>query len=263
MDQASSNLTYISCPSCLTLFKPKADKSSSNMCKCVCCGHFFKPTLTRTATNNQPSNQYKQHNLKYQANLPPTTSRATKPNSYNNQFKRTAPVVATASYLKYYKFKSRMLMLLWILMPLFFLDLIVSTITEYKDDIAQNYQWRGAIQQFCNLANCKIPAYNNLKYIAIEDNALVSSDGQKDMVQLHAMLNNTAKYDQKFPDLNINFSDVNNKLVMQKKITAAEYMKNNNLDPNSLLVKNSKQYISIVLDDPGLAAVNYEIDLTS
>ncbi len=263
MDQAPSNLNYISCPSCLTLFKPKANKNAhaEQMCKCVCCGHLFKLSDTK----NETSQQYKQPNLKYQANLPKPQGHAfsNKARPYNNQLKRTAPAVATTSYLKYYKFKSRMLLLLWILMPLFFLDLIVSTITQYKDDIAQNYRWRSSIQKFCNLTNCKLAPYNNLKYIVIEDNALVAAENKQDAIQLHAMLNNTAKYDQKFPDLKINFSDANGKLITQKKIPASEYMKNNNLDETSLFSKNSKQYICILLDDPGAAAVNYDIDLTS
>lgn len=273
MDPIDS-MNYISCPSCLTFFKPKANsKLTPGTCKCVCCGHLFNLDSIKTASQpNQPNQHHSSNNLKYQAVVnKPNYSTRSKPNAaskvIDNQLyvqpKRTSPNVATSSYLKTYKLKSRMLLILWILMPLFFLDLLTSAILEYKDDLAQNDKWRGYIQQLCNITNCKLPTYKNLNYILIEDNALVSDETQKNTVQLHAMLNNIAKYDQKYPSLKIHFSDINGNFISEKKITPEQYLKNTDLEQDPYLPKNSKQYISITLDDPGPSAVNYEIDLTS
>jgi hypothetical protein len=167
-------------------------------------------------------------------------------------------------YLKTFKLKSRMLFLLWILLPIFFLDLFISTVIKHKDELAQNDKWRESIQQFCKILNCQLPTYSNLTSIIIEDNALIASETQKNAIQLHAMLNNTANFDQKYPNLKINFTDINGNLIAKKIITPEQYLKNYATDHSQqVLQKNSKQYVSILIDDPGQSAVNYEIDLTS
>ncbi len=239
MDEAKK-LTYISCPSCQTLFRPKITKTTqvNDTYTCIFCNYNF----SCSDNISKP--------LKYQAKISKSTATS-----------KTTQPTATTDYIKLYKFKSKMLLLLWFLIPLFFLDLTVSAIIQNKDHLAQDSRLRGYMQTFCQAFNCKLPTYKNLNHIIIEDNAIVSSETQKNTIQVHAMLNNTSDFDQKFPTISISFTDINGKLVTKKIVKPPQYLKSSSLDHYRLLEKNSKQYISVLIDDPGQTAVNYEIDL--
>ncbi|MBP9722398.1 MAG: DUF3426 domain-containing protein [Gammaproteobacteria bacterium] len=251
---------YISCPSCLTLFRPKAST------KCICCGEEVDQSnkiclLDDTSTVSGYNKIKPAKNLKYEAKISNVNHQDNLNTGLSSRPKNKNKKAATTSYLQLHKFKSKMLLILWILMPLFFIDLSVSVVLKNKNQLAQNYKLRGYLQQFCQLLNCQLPTYKNLDYILIEDNAIVASETQKNTIQVHAMLNNTSNFDQKFPNLKINFTDINGKLISKKVISPNQYLKNYNLTDNNLLEKNTKQYISVLIDDPGQTAVNYEIDL--
>jgi hypothetical protein len=127
----------------------------------------------------------------------------------------------------------------------------------YKDDLAQDYAKREYIEKFCELFNCKLPSFSSNEHLLIDDNAIVYNKEQN-TIKIYAVLNNIAKYNQAFPNLDLKFKDINGKIVKHQVLKPKDYLENQN---NNGLLKHSKQYINIVLADPGVEAINYEINL--
>lgn len=243
MGQQLTYLHYVSCPACSTMFKPKSiPKVANDTIRCICCNQTFFLSESEI----------------YKRNVEQTIKARKRANKKNLPLPSYSKNQTTEEYLKTYKLKSKALFLSLITMPFLILALITSSIYQYKNEIAQDTKWRPYIEQFCTLLNCKLPVYNNLKYIVVEDNTIIPDPGHDNSIKVFAMLNNIGKFDQKYPELKIKFKDINENLIDEKIISPKVYLKKN---PNNLLAKNSKQYIDMLLRDPGPDAVNYEISL--
>lgn len=179
----------------------------------------------------------------------------------SNQNNASNSISRTDKLLLAHNLKSKLVFLSSIFMPLFVVSLLSSSVYIYKDKLAQNDNWRPFIEQFCYLVNCNINTYSDLKYLVIEDNAMVTIPNSSNKIQVFAMISNIGKYDQRYPDLKIKFTDLNENLILEKIIPPEEYLTNNSKDRNKLITKNSKQYVDVLIDDPGPAAVSYEIAL--
>lgn len=242
MGKELTHIHYVNCPSCLTLFKPRnIPRKLSDKIRCICCNDIF--LLSQSTLNKNITQKTKiRHG---ERNLPSLISKTTN---------------KTDKYLKRQKIKSKVMFICWVAMPIILLILSASAVHKYKDFLAQDPQYRQYVQTFCSIMKCQLPKYKNLDYIIVEDNAIVSVPEKEDTIQLFAMLSNIGKYDQKFPTLQIKFTDINGRLIKEKIIKPENYIKNYNHD-KSILNSNSKQYIAMQFQDPGLSAVNYEISL--
>lgn len=239
MGKELTRLHYVNCPSCKTMFKPRViPRKLTDHIYCICCGITFQ--LEPLAPTN-PKNSAKTKK-KYLA------ISATKKNS-------------TDQYLRTYKLKSKAILFTWLAMPIIIVALITNVIYQYKNELAQDDKWRPFITQFCNLLSCQLPTYSNLNYILVDDNAIISVPEKEKFIQLFAMLKNIGKYDQNYPNLLVKFTDINGKIIIQKSLTPKEYLTHDLKNNSRYLAKNSKQYITISMADPGDAAINYEITL--
>jgi hypothetical protein len=246
MGKELTRLHYVNCPNCQTMFKPKViPRKLTDNIYCICCGITFQlEPIADRPKNNTANLQEKPLKVK-KKNLPITT--VSKKNS-------------TDKYLKTYKLKSKIIFFSWLAMPVITLLLITNVIYQNKNELAQDENWRPFISQFCNILNCQLPTYNNLSYVIVDDNAMVSVPEKENSIQLFAMLKNIGKYDQHYPHLTIKFTDINGKIITEKLITPKDYL-THELKNKHYLAKNSKQYITMLLPDPGSSAVNYEIAL--
>lgn len=235
-----TRLHYVSCPSCHTMFKPREIPTKlSDKVHCICCAKTFTIEQSNNLANTKSQKSRK-------ANKLPTITKVQKN--------------TTDQYLKKYKLKSKALFLTWSLMPIALLAILANLVYQNKNDLAQDEYWRPFIAKFCNIMNCELPSYNNLAYVLVEDNAMVSAPEKDGTIQLFAMLKNIGKFDQTYPDLHIKFTDINGRIITEKNISPKEYL-NQELTSNSKLAKNSKEYISMLIKDPGPDAINYEIAL--
>ncbi len=242
MGKELTHIHYVNCPSCLTLFKPRdIPRKLSDKIRCICCNDIF--LLSQSTLNKNISPKPKVRHGK--RNLPTLISKTTN---------------KTDKYLRRQKIKANIIFISWLATPFLLLTLSAGAIYKYKDFLAQDLQYRQYVQTFCSIMKCQLPRYSNLDYIVVEDNAIVSVPEKEDTIQLFAMLSNIGKYDQKFPTLQVKFTDINGRLIKEKIIKPEEYIKNYKKN-KTLLNSNSKQYVAMQLQDPGLSAVNYEIFL--
>lgn len=262
------NKNYITCPKCLTTFKTKINSVNNNY-KCICCHTLFNLNNIdnyNTDTNNINTNN--NLNLNNKLNTKDNISVATLHQQIREQqnISDKLPININNNktnkskadrYIKFYKLKSKIILLFWLTVPLLILLGISTTIFEYKEQIAQNYKWREYIVKYCDVLNCKIPVFNNKDYIIIEDNAVVYNNDEN-QVKIYAILNNIGKFNQIFPALDIKFKDINGNILKHNIVNPEYYLENKN---HNLLLKHSKQYINIILDNPGSDATNYEINL--
>lgn len=114
------------------------------------------------------------------------------------------------------------------------------------------YQW------ICSLADCELPALSDLEEIKSHNLVVRTHPTTKNTLIIEAVLTNHAKFEQAFPDLNLLFSDINNKVVAERVINPHVYLSRDVLNWGKM-PPDQPIHISLEIIDPGKTAVNYKI----
>ena len=117
---------------------------------------------------------------------------------------------------------------------------------------------RPAYIVICHLLTCHIPPLVNLKAIRSIDLVVRSHPNNKEALQVDAVIVNEANHPQPFPNLELTFTDINDKLVANRTFSPSEYLGGELAGSDEM---PPAQPIRIRLDilDPGERAVSYRL----
>ena len=117
---------------------------------------------------------------------------------------------------------------------------------------------RPAYGGMCYLLDCDLPPLVNLKAIRSLDLVVRSHPHNKGALQVDAVIVNEANHPQPFPNLELTFTDINDKLVANRTFSPSEYLGGELAGSDEM---PSAQPIRIRLDilDPGDQAVSYRL----
>ncbi|PVZ66272.1 zinc-ribbon and DUF3426 domain-containing protein [Pelagibaculum spongiae] len=129
-----------------------------------------------------------------------------------------------------------------------------------RDTFAHQDNRRPWLETMCGVIGCEVPAYRNLKKIAISNRDMRSHPDDPQGLQLNALLTNKAQWHQQLPELDLSFSDIKQQVIAQRIFKPEEYLRDKGL-LNKMMKPDLPVQIQLELKDPGESAVNFELKL--
>ena len=129
-----------------------------------------------------------------------------------------------------------------------------------RDTFAHQDSRRPWLENMCSVIGCEVPAYRNLKKIAISNRDMRSHPDDPQGLQLNALLTNKGQWHQQLPELDLSFSDIKQQVIAQRTFKPEEYLRDKGL-LNKMMKPGLPVQIQLELKDPGESAVNFELKL--
>jgi hypothetical protein len=130
-----------------------------------------------------------------------------------------------------------------------------------RDTFARMDQWRGFYAKACNVIGCVLPEQIDIEQIRtsviVRDH---KNTALKDIKMVDIVLTNRAPFKQPFPELLLQYSDVNGKIVADQSFLPTDYLKGEMTGVESMPL-NTRIYVSIPIKAPAKDAVNYQLIL--
>lgn len=111
-------------------------------------------------------------------------------------------------------------------------------------------------QALCPVLGCDLPAMSQPEKVLASNLVVRSHPRLKDALLIDAVLLNKAAFQQPFPRLQIQFSDLQGKPVASRRFTPREYL-GGELAGQTIMPSNQPIHIELEILDPGPEAVNY------
>ena len=127
------------------------------------------------------------------------------------------------------------------------------------DKLARYDQLRPLYAQVCEVLGCKLPSLYDIEKIKSQNLVVRSHPLVNKALIIDAIVINQATFEQPFPDISLNFSDINNNIVAQRRFTPQEYL-SGEAKGLTVMPPNVPVHIALEILDPGKEAVNYTLD---
>jgi len=153
--------------------------------------------------------------------------------------------------------------LLWTIATIALLVFLALQLAWFQfDKLARYDELRPLYARACEVLDCKLPPLHDIEKIKSQNLVVRSHPLVSKALIIDAIAINQATYEQPFPDISLNFSDINNNIVAQRRFTPKEYLSG---EAKGLTVMPPKVPVHIALEilDPGKKAVNYTLDFIS
>ncbi len=149
---------------------------------------------------------------------------------------------------------------LWVALTLAFsLALFAQVLIKNFDELAIDPEYRSLYATFCSAGLCTLPPLKDVSLIRGSNLVVRPHPNQPGALIIDAMINNQAPYDQDFPILYLSFSNLQGKVIASRAFKPKDYLQGE-LRGLSNLPSKTPLHISLELVDPGVEAVNYNID---
>ncbi|MBN4074953.1 MAG: hypothetical protein COA71_06725 [SAR86 cluster bacterium] len=112
----------------------------------------------------------------------------------------------------------------------------------------------------CTYANCPAIERFDLSLFSTDQLLVNTHPSIPNALQIDFIFRNTAEFEQAFPLVELSFSDLNRRLVVNRLFKPGEYLEQE-LQQFTHLPPNSSIQIRLEISDPGTAAINYSLTL--
>ncbi len=136
--------------------------------------------------------------------------------------------------------------------------LLVQVATFRFDTLSKNTTYRPLYETACNIMGCQLPNLIDTKKIRTTNLVVRSHPAQQNALVIDAILINNAQFQQPYPALRLEFSDINNKLIASRSLQPSEYLRGE-LAGATQMPANQPVQLSLSIVDPGDSAVNYQL----
>lgn len=128
-----------------------------------------------------------------------------------------------------------------------------------RDNLANRPGLRPYMLSFCDIAGCKISELRDLKRLELSSKNVYSHPNVDNALMITAVIVNQAEFAQRFPVLQISFTNLVGDIVMARQFKPGEYL---NTDEKNLTEMQPGLPIQITLEvlDPGNSATAYEFN---
>lgn len=117
---------------------------------------------------------------------------------------------------------------------------------------------RPLMAQLCGVVGCTLPSQSDLSAIRTSSLIVRSHPTRRGALAVDAILTNSASFRQPYPDLLLQFTDLNGEPVAGALFKAADYL-GGELAGDALMPVQQPVHIGLVIADPGNRAVNYQL----
>ncbi|TPD55459.1 MAG: DUF3426 domain-containing protein [Thalassolituus maritimus] len=126
------------------------------------------------------------------------------------------------------------------------------------DTLAKNDQLRPLYSAVCDLAGCTLPGIQDTSLIRAANTVFNPHRSIADALVIDTLLTNSAGYAQPYPDLELEFRDLNDRIVAQRTFSPEEYLAGDVM-PGDLMPSRVPVHIAIEVINPGPEAVSRQI----
>ncbi|OZG71403.1 hypothetical protein BTA51_20925 [Hahella sp. CCB-MM4] len=127
------------------------------------------------------------------------------------------------------------------------------------DKLARYDQLRPIYAKACDVLGCTLPSLYDIDKIKSQNLVVRSHPLVNKALIIDAIIINQATFEQPFPDISLNFSDINNAVIAQRRFTPQEYL-SGEAKGMKVMPSNVPVHIALEILDPGKEAVNYTLD---
>ena len=109
------------------------------------------------------------------------------------------------------------------------------------------------------MMDCEVPEVRDVQAIVIVERNVVSHPNAKNALLINSIIKNDAKFDQKYPDLVLTFSNISQEVLARRTFKPEEYL-SKSVDIQKGMKAGVPIKIMLEIVDPGEAAVNFNFD---
>ena len=144
--------------------------------------------------------------------------------------------------------------ILWISSGLIVLMLITTVIFWVnRIELAKDNNWRPTIDKICKYIDCGIPERRDIRKITLQNREVSYGEAS---ITVNLLLINTALFEQRYPQVEIKFSDLDGNVLITHLVLPAEYLRIELID--SLIPVNIPVHIEFTLPIDTEIVVGYE-----
>lgn len=128
------------------------------------------------------------------------------------------------------------------------------------DRLARDESYRGLLTSACGIVGCKIPDRDDISLIRSTNLMVRSHPKAPGALVVDAIITNRAAFRQRFPDMELQFTDLSGTVVAARQFIPGEYL-SGELEGMTMMPSNQPIHVSLEIVDPGERAVNYQMRL--
>ncbi|WP_339672877.1 DUF3426 domain-containing protein [Dasania marina] len=126
------------------------------------------------------------------------------------------------------------------------------------DSLSRDSQYRPLFKSLCQLSGCKLPTLYDIGLIRSSNLMVRSHPSAENALVVDAMMTNLANFQQPFPLLELQFTDIDGQIIAGRRFTPSDYLAGE-LTGSTRMPAKQPIHISLAIIDPGSAAVNYQL----
>ncbi|MBX2808950.1 MAG: DUF3426 domain-containing protein [Cellvibrionaceae bacterium] len=150
---------------------------------------------------------------------------------------------------------------LWRLGALIAAALILLQLAVFRfDTLAKHPRYRPYYAQACALLHCQLPSLVDTAKIRTTNLVVRSHPREKQALIADAILINAASFQQAYPVLRLEFSDLSNQIVAARNLQPQDYLRGE-LAGTTHMPPNQPIQVSLEIVDPGDSAINYQLNV--
>lgn len=138
------------------------------------------------------------------------------------------------------------------------LALLVQTSIFRFESLSKNPTYRPYYQSACRILGCQLPMLIDTSKIRATNLHMRKHPRQAKALIVDAIIINTAPYQQPYPELRLEFSDLNNQLVAARNLQPSDYLRGE-LAGAIEMPSNQPIQLSLGIVHPGEAATGYQL----
>lgn len=140
--------------------------------------------------------------------------------------------------------------------------LAIGQLAYFKfDTLSRIEPYRNYYTISCNFLDCQLPALVDISEIRTANLVIRSHPKIEGELLVDAVLQNDAPFDQKFPSLDLIFTDINNQPIAAKRFKPSEYLAGE-LAGRTVMPSQQPIHIALQIEDPGPSAINYQMTIS-
>lgn len=150
----------------------------------------------------------------------------------------------------------------WLALCTLAFALAVGQLAYFKfDTLSRMEPYRNYYNISCKLLDCQLPALVDISKIRTANLVIRSHPKIEGELLVDAVLQNDAPFDQKFPSLDLIFTDINNQPIAAKRFKPSEYLAGE-LAGRTVMPSQQPIHIALQIEDPGPSAINYQMTIS-
>ncbi|MDG1444276.1 MAG: zinc-ribbon and DUF3426 domain-containing protein [Pseudomonadales bacterium] len=151
-----------------------------------------------------------------------------------------------------------------ILWAAFSLFLILSLLLQFgwfnRNELSQRLELRDVYLQICERVQCQLTDFVDGSALTISDLVVRSHPTLDRSLVVDAILRNSARYQQKFPNLQLQFSDITGRAIASREFVPDEYL-GGELTGRVYIPAATEVRLSLEIVDPGPEAVGHALSV--